>query len=357
MRKTYAFLLLMIFLLLLSPPVFYSAYYQQWVGVVKRAIGGKPPDEVSPAALVVENQILKSQLAYIKEWVQAQQKVEEFFSELKKLEKAQHVALIGHEAQKKRIKIVEQFLKYFSQYALGRVIFIEPFASSSLAWIDIGENYNQQVGEMVVAKNSPVVLADQLVGVVEEVYPKFSKIRLITDPKLAIHVKAIRGKEQMKDVQAKAEDLLDCLELMKDIKYERKEELIGHLIQLAQELKIDGHDRDYALGEISGSEYSFLSKNRDQLVGTGFSLKGSYRQRQDDPSKGFQEIAVMKGDLLVSTGKDGVIPAGLKVGWVIEVGKASMGKSTYALRARPACQELHRLEYVQVLPPMINPAD
>jgi len=356
MRKTYGFLLLAIFLLLLSPRFFYSSYYLQWVGVVKSVIRAKPPQELSSKALVVENQILRSQLAYIKEWVHAQQKVEDFFSELKKLEKAQHLALIGHEAQKKRIKIVEQFLNYFSQYALGRVIFVEPFASSSLAWIDIGDKYNQQVGETVVAKNSPVVIADQLVGVVEEVYPKFSKIRLITDPKLAINVKAVRGKEQMKDVQSKAEELLDCLELIKDIKYERKEELIAQLIQLIQGLKLDGHDRYYALGEISGSEYSFLSKNRDQLVGTGFSLKGSYRQLQDDPSKGFQEIAVMKGDLLVSTGKDGVIPAGLKVGWVVDVGKASMGKSTYAIRARSACRELHRLEYVQVLPPMINPA-
>jgi rod shape-determining protein MreC len=355
MRKTYGILLLSILILLLSPPIFFKSYQTKWVKGVSNFVNLAPAKDKSFAELNLENQVLKSQVNYIQEWLGAQQKFEDFFSELKKLEKTEHLAVMSHDAQKKRIKILEDFLTYFGRYAVAKIIFKEPFSSSSFAWINLGENYNLKCGSTVIQKNSPVVFGDILVGIVDEVFPHFSKIRLITDPHLVVSVKALRGKEQLKSIQAKAEDLLDALELVQEIKYEKKEELISLLVNLNKDLQQDGHDRYYARGEISGAEYSPLLVFQNLLSGSGFMLHDQKtKQVQTVGIKGFHEIAIKKGDLLVSTGMDGIIPNGLKVGFVTEVFPSNLGKAAYSIKAKSACDQLSELEYVQILPAVVD---
>ena len=355
MRKTYGFLFLAILILLLSPPIFFKTYQNKWVKGISSVVNLELPPQKSAAEVNLENQVLKSQINYIKEWLGAQQKFEDFFSELKKLEKTQHLAVMSHDAQKKRMKILEDFLSYFGRYALAKIIFKEPFSSSSFAWINLGENYNSKCGITIIQKNSPVVFGDVLVGVVEEVFPHFSKIRFITDPHLVVSVKAIRGKEQLKSMQAKAEDLLDALELVQEVKYEKKDELMSLLHALNQELQNEGHDRYYARGEVSGAEYSPLYVFQNQLIGSGFLMQDLKTKHVKNLGvRGFQEIAIKKGDLLVSTGTDGMIPAGLKVGFVTEVLPSTLGKATYSIKAKSACDQLNELEYVQILPAVVD---
>ena len=63
-------------------------------------------------------------------------------------------------------------------------------------------------------------------------------------------------------------------------------------------------------------------------------------------------VPILKvGDLLVTTGMDGVFPSGLKVGEVVDVEPLKEGDCYYELTAKPTCNHIDELSYVFVLPP------
>ena len=57
------------------------------------------------------------------------------------------------------------------------------------------------------------------------------------------------------------------------------------------------------------------------------------------------------GDLLVTTGLDGIFPADLLVGTVTKIQPLCEGGSSYSLEAEPACVDFYRISEVFVLPP------
>ena len=58
------------------------------------------------------------------------------------------------------------------------------------------------------------------------------------------------------------------------------------------------------------------------------------------------------GDLLVTTGFDGVFPPNLSVAIISEVGSLKEGASSYELKAIPTAGNLDNIENLFVLPPL-----
>jgi cell shape-determining protein MreC len=61
---------------------------------------------------------------------------------------------------------------------------------------------------------------------------------------------------------------------------------------------------------------------------------------------------VQKGDILVTTGMDGIFPAGLRTGQVSKVFPLREGASAYDLDAVSLIENFDSISYVTVLPPI-----
>lgn len=187
----------------------------------------------------------------------------------------------------------------------AKVIYRSPTSWNSTLWIDIGERDNQKLGRKVISKNSPVVLGDSLVGVVEVVNPRRSLVRLITDPQLTPSVRALRDEE-------------------------------GETLHLAK-------------GELHGSANVSWRSRGEVLIGEGFNYdyEDEYGPAQDLRA----ERAILNvGDLLVTTGMDGVFPKGLKVATVSKIQMLREGDYYYQIEATPTAAKLEELNTVTVLP-------
>src|SRR5258708_1966782 len=81
----------------------------------------------------------------------------------------------------------------------------------------MNEEENQALGNAIIAKNSPVVLGASLVGVVDFVGKKQSRIRLITDSGLSPSVRAVRGAIQNRELAALLQTVLSRVETREDL--------------------------------------------------------------------------------------------------------------------------------------------
>ena len=72
-------------------------------------------------------------------------------------------------------------------------------------WINIGETTNERLGKKAIMKNSPVVVGKSVVGVIDYVGRRQSRVRLITDSGLPLSVRVNRAKGQTVYQLAKGE--------------------------------------------------------------------------------------------------------------------------------------------------------
>ncbi len=190
---------------------------------------------------------------------------------------------------------VRELLGSDSKLLPAKVIFREPDSWSSVLWINVGTKNKVAIG-------SPVMLGPSIIGMIEQVGEKTSKVRLITDPNLTPSVRALRG------------------------------------------------DSFLAKGELRGSVHPLWRMKSHIVQGVGFNYdfpddKGGARNlRTGDILK--------VGDLLVTTGYDGVFPAGLEVGIVTKVEPLREGACSYNLEAHLSAGNLDDLNYLLVLPPL-----
>ncbi|NGX57130.1 MAG: Cell shape-determining protein MreC [Chlamydiae bacterium] len=193
----------------------------------------------------------------------------------------------------------------------AKVIYRSPTSWNSTLWINVGENENKKLGRPVIAKNSPVVVGDSIVGVVELVKEHKSRIRLITDPELTPSVRALR-------------------------------EVEGQTLYLAK-------------GEVHGSANVLWRSRGHLLIGEGFNY--DYEDKYGPERELRSDMPILKaGDLLVTTGMDGVFPKGLKVGIVTKIQMLREGDYYYEIEAVPTVENVEELSFVTVLPPL-NPGD
>lgn len=265
--------------------------------------------------------------------------------------------------QKSESKRQKSILGHRIQAIPARVIF-RPFdAWDQALWIDAGESILSDNGEPVIAINSPVISGSAIIGIIDYVGKKQSRVRLITDSRLNPSVRASRGGEQDYQLREQIERLSIQLSNKKGTLLTENENV--QLFQLLNKLKeglLPVNKNIYlAKGELRGLHPS--SKVKDNLIlhGTGFNYDfsdsegGSRDLRSGKPIKNPKgaPIPILKvDDILVTTGMDGIFPPGFQVAVISKIDLLKEGDYYYDLEAKPIALPLEELSLVFVLPPV-----
>lgn len=310
-----------------------------WDGAkgVKRYLSDRPTftkvhkNEKDLAQLELENSLLRSQIERISQWMGSEQRLNE------------QVALFEKLAQEKspyferRVKHLQNLLQSELMAMPAEVIYRDPSSWGSSLWINVGEEDNQVLGKQVIAKNSPVVSGCALVGVVDYVGNKQSRVRLISDSGLSPAVRAIRGSLRNEEIISKIDSLIDLIP---------EKEL---MVQLLLETKKNLESKEYYLakGELHGSGSPLWRARSSALKGVGFNF--DYPDIEGSIPK---NVPLLKqGDLLVTTGFDGVFPPDLRVGIVKDVKAPKPGGFSYEIDVHPIIDTMSDLDALFVLPP------
>lgn len=327
-KKTSSYLFLSLFLLLLVnlPSSFFfplrvkaiGAFLPFWKGcsfLAFSAPSSSPADKREVGKLLAENLALRRENEELRERLAHEERIEKRIKELQ--------ALLGEKEEGRELKEfllrkkhrLEELLELELYSLFGRVIYREPSFWSSVIWIDIGEKENQKLGKKIIAKNSPVLSEGALIGVVDYVGKKQSRVTLITDLNLSVSVRAFR----------KHGEAL----------YLAKGELRGESFPLWRSFSetLKGF----------GFNYDFPDKE-----GEGFELKSGRPLSLLTSSSYFKIIE--EGDLLVTTGMDGVFPEALPVARVSKVYPLKEGSIAYEIEAKLSARNLSALRSVVVLP-------
>lgn len=330
MRKTltYPFLGLIAFLLIwINLPLVLSDRLRDFVSA---PFGKGHTKNSAEGQLQIENLNLRTQIEHAYEWLLFEQKAASQLADNSFLQKrGEHI----------RQRLTEQLLAIPAQ-----VIYRDPSLWSSSLWVNVGEKTNRALGKKVVAKNSPVLSDGSLAGVVEFVGEKQSRIRLITDSGLCPSVRVCRGPVQNRELIHHIDALIKLLEHRSDIE---KEGAMAQLQTLKKSLGTDWEDGYLAKGEVHGSSTPFWRSRAPMLKGIGFNF--------DFPEEaaGSKTVPILKeGDLLVTTGLDGVFPPGFSVGTVTHVTPRQAGDPTYEIDVRPIVTHLNDLRTLFILPPV-----
>ncbi len=251
-------------------------------------------------------------------------------------------------------------LRYASMPA--QVIFRDPSSWSSSLWISLGEADNQRVGRTVIARNSPVLIENALVGVVEYVGETQSRVRLLTDAGLVLAVRAMRGGVQNRELTHQVKNLLEHVHVRADLfaAPEEQEQFVSMLDAFKARLN-DWEEESLAKGEICGCSAPLWRSRGLLLKGVGFNYntadeEGPARSLRSGQPVGVNSapghILIQPGDLLVTSGLDGIFPPGIPVAIATKIAPLKEGSYSYELEAKPAAGDLNDLQSVFVLPPL-----
>lgn len=309
-----------------------------------------------------ENLMLRTQLANVREWLLQEERLDEQMQRWK--------MLLHQDAERSELKEYFERRAHYLMECLhlqlgalpAEVVFREPTSWSSFLWLNVGERDNRTLNRKIVAKNSPVVIGTSLVGLVEEVGDQQCKVRLITDAGLVPAVRAVRGMEQNRFLLEHLDGLLLGVATRSDLFASTADAqgVLALLTKLRDYLGIESDDHFLAKGELHGTSRP-LWRSRDLILqGVGFNYdyedeEGPARDLRTGIAAGSKKKAmqlVQAGDLLMTTGMDGVFPAGLRVAVVSEVIPLKEGACTYDLKAQAVCGDLSYLSHLTVLPPI-----
>jgi rod shape-determining protein MreC len=322
-----------------------------------------PADMLEIERLSQENQLLHSQIENVREWLLHEDRIQEQVARYKILSQTNFTDVFWKEFFTRRSQELCRALDLQICSLPAKVIFREPASWSSTVWINLGEKDNEKLNKKIIGKNSPVLLGTSIVGVVEYVGQYQSRVRLITDSRLTPSVRACRGNEQNRYLLEHLESLMFALELREDL-FNSSEESAGlsqHLHRLKKSLLQRSGDFYLAKGELHGTSLPLWRSRSQVLKGIGFNYdfpddEGPARDlRSGEPydlSRKKELISLLRpGDLLVTTGLDGVFPPGFRVGIVSTVQTLKEGASSYEIEAVSTAGNLDELTYIFVLPP------
>lgn len=310
-----------------------------------------------------ENQLLRSQIENVREWLLYEDRIQEQVERYKSLAQTADADSIWKEFFKRRSQELCSALDMQIQSIPAKVVFREPAFWSSTLWINRGENDNKRMGKQVIGKNSPVLIGTSIVGIVEFVGANQSKVRLITDSRLTPSVRAVRGKEQNRFLLEHLDTVMFSLELREDLFFSKEEAfaLMATLNRLRTSLMQRAGNLFLAKGEIHGTSSPLWRARNQVLKGVGFNydfsdIEGPARDlRSGEPfdfsRKGEFLPLLRPGDLLVTTGLDGIFPAGFRVAVVSSVNLLKEGASSYEIEAVSSAGNLDELTHVFVLAP------
>lgn len=338
--------------------------FGNFFSLAKAGSGNVKVDEKINKNVELENALLKDQLDSVYKWLMFDQRIDVQFDTLKEVSSNIKDEFYWKDFFRRRAEELKKILDVELQSLPAKIIFREPTSWSSSIWINVGEKNNDELGRLLVGKNSPVVVGDSIVGVVEFVGKSQSRVRLITDSGLVPSVRAVRGSVQDRDLLQVSYELFERLYSRQDLfqSDEEKDIFIQSISTLINRLKEKRVDYYLAKGELHGNSYPLWRSYGQRLKGTGFNYDYS---DEEGPSreiitgktldKNFEflnQALLEKGDLLITTGMDGVFPSGLKVAIVSEVKEFQEGDYSYDIEAIPTARGLSNLNMVFVLPPL-----
>jgi cell shape-determining protein MreC len=311
-----------------------------------------------------ENQLLTSQLDHMRQWLLSEDRIEEQLQRMKDLQDHSENEAFAREFYKRRSFEISKILELQFQSLPAKVVFREPASWSSFVWINVGEKHNRSLGKQIVAKNSPVVVDGCLIGIVENVRNSQSRVRLITDAHLSLAVRTIRGKQQNEQLSQQLESVFRMLEVRKDLFQTAEEQraITAFFSRLKARMNIDTQDRYLAKGLLQGGGAPLWRARGSSLLGIGFNYdfadaEGPARDLRSGKAKdslnSLESLAILReGDLLITSGLDGIFPAGLPVAIVRRVENLREGACSYDIKAEAVAGSLNNLSAVVVLPPL-----
>ncbi len=245
----------------------------------------------------------------------------------------------------------------------ARVIFRSPSSWNSSLWIDVGRVDNASAGEQVIAKNSPVLVGNALVGVVDYVGEHQARVRLITDSGLTPSVRASRGHIQNRWAIENINRLLTFIDSRPQLLSESQKPIASELQKLKKLLLQSEPSWNLAKGELHGGSKPLWRSQGNLLRGIGFNYdfadeEGPARDLRTGASIGANtaqyplQPLLKPDDLLITTGLDGVFPPGLLVAEVTKIDLLREGDYYYSLEAKPVVDHLDELSVVFVIPPL-----
>ena len=301
--------------------------------------------------LELENQMLRGQLQRFVEWVSNERALEKEWETFIALTEQSDDPFF-----KRRADALCQILHRHLRALPAKVIYREPGTWSSTIWINVGQIDNQAINAEVVAENSPVVIGRCVVGVIETVEEKRSKVRLLTDPALTPSVRVVRGSGQNQQLHSHLTQVIDLLQGREDL-YGAKE-IVKALATFCGQLDQGVKESYLAKGTLHGSKTPLRRLHGQTLVGSGFNYdvpdaEGEARILRTGETQSGREKAplIRKGDLLVTTGLDGVFPPDLHVAVVTKILPLREGGTAYSLEAKPLAPNFDTLSEVFVFPP------
>lgn len=234
----------------------------------------------------------------------------------------------------------------------AKVVYREPGLWGSSLWIDLGKQDHHDL------YNAPIVVGDVLVGLIDYVGNRYSRVRLISDSGLQVAVRALRGPLSTQSILRDFQQLSSQLGALEEVPVAaqvKAEELLEEL----QKVDNSASNSYLAKGILHGSGHSLWSSLDTVLDGEGFNYDFADEfspardlrsgKVQNDPQS--KAVPLLKqGDLLITSGLDGLFPASLRVAVVSKVEPLDSGAYTYNLKAKSLI-DLNALHTLWVLPP------
>ncbi len=254
--------------------------------------------------LQAELLLLKNQNSILRRRLLSEERISVRIKRVKELIALDEKKISGFYSRRK--KAAEESLERELSFRFAEVVYREVANWNATVWINLGEKE--------IELNSPVLKGENLIGLVEYVGKHRSRVRLLTDSSLTPSVRVAREGEYL------------------------------------------------AKGELYGSSSALWRGRSEILKGIGFNYdfgdeEGPARElrsgRPLDQLNKEERLSLMDvGDLLVTTGMDGVFPKDIPVAIVTKIEILKEGCVSAEIEARLCTGNLDNLLDVVILPPL-----
>jgi cell shape-determining protein MreC len=247
--------------------------------------------------------------------------------------------LINDSIKEKFSSLSSSLSTYLGSAIQAQVILKPSFRATTTLWLRAAKP---------VIIGSAVVEGNHLIGVVDYVSKNSARVRLITDPAFSVSVRALRFDPMLNGLEQEVHLWLEMIASCSNLEDEQSQQLKNTLNQTLAILRAHSKGNFLAKGILRGGS-DLWKKKYPILEGEGFNYAwpDSYNNSLDASIP-----LVKKGDILVTSGLDGLFPAGLRVACVISLQAQDPAFSIYKLKALPLIASIDSLQYVWVLPPL-----